>query len=151
MSIKELLFSFQGRIGRKTYWVWNIIYYIMILGFGAGISKLFPAFSYILLPIFLLILLIPDLAITTKRWHDRNKSIYWLGVEHPIDYWPSRNTNDESSSTRPIDTANDDRFDFSDLWPVDFGGVWFLERYCRSEQLRSLSRSKVLGCRTRWT
>ncbi|WP_039974650.1 DUF805 domain-containing protein [Vibrio jasicida] len=84
MSIKELLFSFQGRIGRKTYWMWNIIYYIMILGFGAGISKLFPAFSYILLPIFLLILLIPDLAITTKRWHDRNKSIYWLALNIPL-------------------------------------------------------------------
>ncbi|WP_284210469.1 DUF805 domain-containing protein, partial [Methylorubrum aminovorans] len=62
----------------------NIIYYIMILGFGAGISKLFPAFSYILLPIFLLILLIPDLAITTKRWHDRNKSIYWLALNIPL-------------------------------------------------------------------
>ncbi|EDP57500.1 DUF805 domain-containing protein [Vibrio sp. AND4] len=84
MSIKELLFSFQGRIGRKTYWVWNIIYYILILGFGAGISKLFPQFSYILLPVFLLMLLIPDLAITTKRWHDRDKSIYWLALNIPL-------------------------------------------------------------------
>ncbi|MDW2150753.1 DUF805 domain-containing protein, partial [Vibrio sp. 378] len=36
------------------------------------------------LPIFLLVLLIPDLAITTKRWHDRNKSIYWLGLNIPL-------------------------------------------------------------------
>ena len=61
-----------------------MIYYISIIGFGAGISKLFPAFSYLLLPIFLLVLLIPDLAITTKRWHDRDKSIYWLGLNIPL-------------------------------------------------------------------
>ncbi|EGQ8177021.1 DUF805 domain-containing protein [Vibrio parahaemolyticus] len=84
MSTKELLFSFHGRIDRKTYWIWNVIYYISIIGFGAGISKLFPAFSYLLLPIFLLLLLIPDLAITTKRWHDRDKSIYWLGLNIPL-------------------------------------------------------------------
>ncbi|EGQ7661875.1 DUF805 domain-containing protein [Vibrio parahaemolyticus] len=84
MSTKELLFSFHGRIDRKTYWIWNVIYYISIIGFGAGISKLFPAFSYLLLPIFLLVLLIPDFAITTKRWHDRDKSIYWLGLNIPL-------------------------------------------------------------------
>ncbi|EMA7645084.1 DUF805 domain-containing protein [Vibrio parahaemolyticus] len=84
MSTKELLFSFHGRIDRKTYWIWNVIYYISIIGFGAGISKLFLAFSYLLLPIFLLVLLIPDLAITTKRWHDRDKSIYWLGLNIPL-------------------------------------------------------------------
>ncbi|MDF5538841.1 DUF805 domain-containing protein, partial [Vibrio parahaemolyticus] len=84
MSTKELLFSFQGRIDRKTYWIWNVIYYVSILGFGAGISQLLPTLSYVLLPIFLVVLLIPDLAITTKRWHDRNKSIYWLALNSPL-------------------------------------------------------------------
>lgn len=84
MTLKELLFSFEGRIGRKTYWLWNLCYYICILGFSMGSSKLFPAYSYILLPIFLLILLIPDLAVTTKRWHDRNKSAYWLALNIPL-------------------------------------------------------------------
>ncbi len=84
MLTKELLFSFRGRIGRKTFWIWNVIYYVSILGFGVGISKLFPAVSHLLLPIFLLVLLIPDLAITTKRWHDRDKSIYWLALNIPL-------------------------------------------------------------------
>ncbi|PFG45429.1 uncharacterized membrane protein YhaH (DUF805 family) [Vibrio sp. ES.051] len=84
MSNKELLFSFQGRINRKTYWIWNVIYYVSILGFGVGVNQLFPTFSYLLLPIFLLIILIPDLAITTKRWHDRDKSIYWLALNIPL-------------------------------------------------------------------
>ncbi|CAM2955324.1 DUF805 domain-containing protein [Vibrio mytili] len=84
MLTKELLFSFQGRIGRKTFWIWNVVYYVLIVSFSVGISQLFPAFSYLLLPIFLLILLIPDLAITTKRWHDRDKSIYWLALNIPL-------------------------------------------------------------------
>jgi len=54
------------------------------LGFVTAVSKLFPAYSYILLPIFLLALLIPDLAVTTKRWHDRNKSAYWLALNVPL-------------------------------------------------------------------
>lgn len=61
MSMKDLLLSFKGRIGRKTYWIWNIFYYIAITGFASGISVLFPTYSYILLPIFLLLLVIPDL------------------------------------------------------------------------------------------
>jgi uncharacterized membrane protein YhaH (DUF805 family) len=84
MLTKELLFSFQGRVGRKTFWIWNVIYYVSILGFGVGISKLLPAMYHLLLPIFLLVMLIPDLAITTKRWHDRDKSIYWLALNIPL-------------------------------------------------------------------
>ena len=84
MSMKELLFSFKGRISRKTYWIWNVFYYVAITGFASGISVLFPAYSYILLPVFLLMLVIPDLAVTAKRWHDRNKSNLWLLLNVPL-------------------------------------------------------------------
>jgi len=84
MSMKELLFSFKGRIGRKTFWTWNIIYYVSIFGFASGISVLFPAYAYILLPAFLLFLLVPDLAVTAKRWHDRDKSNMWLLLNIPL-------------------------------------------------------------------
>ena len=84
MSMKELLFSFKGRIGRKAFWTWNVIYYVLIAGFATGISVLFPAYAYILLPVFLLFLLVPDLAITSKRWHDRGKSNLWLLLNIPL-------------------------------------------------------------------
>lgn len=84
MSIKELLFSFQGRVGRKTYWVWNVIYYALIVGFATGINALFPVYAHLLLPVFLLVILIPDLAITAKRWHDRNKTSWWLLLNLPL-------------------------------------------------------------------
>ncbi|OLQ92548.1 hypothetical protein BIY21_11720 [Vibrio ponticus] len=84
MSIKELLFSFQGRIGRKVYWTWNIFYYLLIVGFGIGLNALFPALAHLILPVFLIVVLIPDLAITAKRWHDRGKSSWWLLLNIPL-------------------------------------------------------------------
>ncbi len=84
MSIKELLFSFQGRVGRKVYWTWNLVYYIAIFGFGIGMNVLFPAISHLVLPIFLIAALLPDLAITAKRWHDRGKSNWWLLMNVPL-------------------------------------------------------------------
>ncbi len=84
MSIKELLFSFQGRIGRKTYWTWNIAYYVLIVGFALGMSNLWPSVAHLILPVFLIAVLIPDLAITAKRWHDRGKSSWWLLMNIPL-------------------------------------------------------------------
>ncbi|MCG9598498.1 DUF805 domain-containing protein [Vibrio sp. Isolate25] len=84
MSMKELLLSFQGRVGRKTYWIWNIIYYVLIVGFAAGVNALLPSMAHLLLPLFLIVVLLPDLAITAKRWHDRGKSSWWLLLNVPL-------------------------------------------------------------------
>ncbi|MCC2525647.1 DUF805 domain-containing protein [Vibrio coralliilyticus] len=84
MSMKELLFSFQGRVGRKIYWIWNVVYYTLIVGFAAGMNVLFPSQAHLLLPVFLIVVLIPDLAITAKRWHDRGKSSWWLLLNVPL-------------------------------------------------------------------
>ncbi|WP_117236242.1 DUF805 domain-containing protein [Vibrio maerlii] len=84
MSVKALLFSSQGRINRKTFWMWNAVYYITILGSAVGVNTLFPAYSYLILPVILIALAIPDLVITLKRWHDRNKSAYWLALNIPL-------------------------------------------------------------------
>ena len=74
----QILFSFQGRIPRKTYWMW-----------GVGALLLIAIFFFILLGIlgvkdqttqYLVnaLLLWPSLAITVKRWHDPDKSAWWL-------------------------------------------------------------------------
>ncbi|MDN2480065.1 DUF805 domain-containing protein [Vibrio agarivorans] len=82
--MKELLFSFQGRVGRKTFWLWNVVYYLSIFGFAIGINTLFPSLAHLLLPAFLLLVLIPDLAITAKRWHDRNRPTWFLLLNIPL-------------------------------------------------------------------
>ncbi|MFC5076322.1 hypothetical protein VTH8203_01083 [Vibrio thalassae] len=84
MSFKSLLFSFEGRVGRKIFWIWNVFYYLAIIFFLKGMVELAPQWVNILVPIFLLILLIPDLAITAKRWHDRNRSSWWLLLNIPL-------------------------------------------------------------------
>ena len=84
MSMKDLLFSFQGRIGRKTYWIWNVVYYLMIVGFAMGMNVLAPSIAHLILPVFLIVILVPDLAITAKRWHDRGKSSWWLLLNIPL-------------------------------------------------------------------
>ncbi|MBD1575744.1 MULTISPECIES: DUF805 domain-containing protein [Vibrio] len=85
MSWKQWLFSFQGRIGRQRFWIWNIFYYAVILGMGAFLAQsgLGNMGGYILSAV-VVCLLIPDLAVTAKRWHDRNKSNWWLLLYVPI-------------------------------------------------------------------
>lgn len=84
MSLKTLLFSFLGRVDRQTFWIWNICYYAMIAGFSVVANQLFPDVAHLLLPVFLLLVLVPDLAITAKRWHDRDKSSWWLLLNAPL-------------------------------------------------------------------
>ena len=84
MSIKELLFSFQGRVNRRTFWLWNAFYYVSILAVATLTNKLFPASAGVILPVILVVLIIPDLAITAKRWHDRNKSNLYLLLTLPV-------------------------------------------------------------------
>ncbi len=88
----NLLFSFEGRINRAKFWLvhvavlvveWIVLAIIFVtagmtaadyeqgnikLGWGAGI---------VLLILVVLVVWI-GLAVTAKRWHDRNKSAWWL-------------------------------------------------------------------------
>jgi uncharacterized membrane protein YhaH (DUF805 family) len=85
MSMTQLLFSFQGRLNRKPYWLTNIA-----VGFGAivlvalalvmlGEHKFAEAFATMALVAILYIpLLWVSLALGAKRLHDRNKSAWWL-------------------------------------------------------------------------
>jgi uncharacterized membrane protein YhaH (DUF805 family) len=85
MPLSQLLFSFQGRLNRKPYWmtilataviiILLIVFALMMFGehdFWAGGSLL----------VVLVILYIPliwiSLAIGAKRLHDRDKSAWWL-------------------------------------------------------------------------
>ena len=82
MSRKDILFSFQGRIPRKTYWLSilglmliSILAMLVLSGVGSMISQN----AAIYLPFLIYIPLIwSSLAIQVKRWHDRNKSGWWV-------------------------------------------------------------------------
>jgi len=74
MPPAEVLFSFDGRIGRKTYW----LYHLFVLSLS-----LLTYFHREDLPIPILLIVLPlftwtGLAMAVKRWHDRGKSGWWV-------------------------------------------------------------------------
>ena len=74
----DMLFSFEGRINRRHFWI-----FILAAIAGSLLAALIDLAStgqdtglaYI---VFLLIVLWPSLAIQVKRWHDRDKSGWWV-------------------------------------------------------------------------
>jgi uncharacterized membrane protein YhaH (DUF805 family) len=79
MDLRQLLFSFHGRINRAQYWLSMLIYTIVggILGvIGAVLDQ---NLAYLLLAaVAELAVLVSSLAVFIKRLHDRNKSAWWL-------------------------------------------------------------------------
>jgi uncharacterized membrane protein YhaH (DUF805 family) len=79
----EILFSFKGRIGRQTYWlnylgmmvIFSMIFFALIWALGGQTES--PIFSIMTLVLYIPIIWI-SFALTVKRWHDRNKSGWWL-------------------------------------------------------------------------
>jgi uncharacterized membrane protein YhaH (DUF805 family) len=79
-SLRRLLFAFDGRIGRRTWWLWfvgamlGMGLYITVLLRVAGVS------SHVTEGLVNMLLLWPALALSVKRWHDRGKSGWWVLV-----------------------------------------------------------------------
>jgi len=79
MDIKYLLFSFKGRISRQPFWICTIHLALIILLpalflFDDLSSEEADDFVFIMC----LVLLWPSLAVQVKRWHDRDKSGWWV-------------------------------------------------------------------------
>lgn len=87
MNWKNLLFSFEGRVGRGPYWMFFIV---MLVVFG-GLTALSmmammnaedpsSAGGMASMPMIIAILVLawPSLAIQAKRWHDVDKSAWWI-------------------------------------------------------------------------
>jgi len=89
--MQSLLFSFEGRINRAKFWLVHIVMWVVVLVvFGAilgsaavssdpqaALQSVGLVGGLILLVVYILALWI-GLAIAAKRWHDRNKSAWWI-------------------------------------------------------------------------
>jgi uncharacterized membrane protein YhaH (DUF805 family) len=78
MDYKTLLFSFEGRINRKPYWMFfltviavNIVLVILSMAISEKMGTM-------LMLLFSILVLWSALALQAKRWHDRDKSAWWL-------------------------------------------------------------------------
>ena len=77
MTMKDLLFSFEGRIPRRKYWLAALVQMgIMVVPFGIAAAMESEA-AFIVVGILCLPLIYTGLAVGAKRWHDRNKSGWW--------------------------------------------------------------------------
>ncbi|WP_437891111.1 DUF805 domain-containing protein [Phytobacter sp. V91] len=75
MGIQQWLFSIKGRIGRRDFWLWMVIWV-------AAMAALFYAVDFNLLAsqsaaFMLVCLLWPTACVIVKRLHDRGKSGPW--------------------------------------------------------------------------
>jgi uncharacterized membrane protein YhaH (DUF805 family) len=78
MNFVWLLFSFEGRITRQPFWAFTAASMALVLMpafffFGAG-TKAAETFVNIASLVFVW----PALAVQAKRWHDRDKSAWWI-------------------------------------------------------------------------
>ncbi len=80
VNFKHFYFSFEGRVCRKDYWYYLFIPLIGLTFFTELLKYIFK-FHWAVIDIPLLILVFcPSLAVSVKRWQDRNKSFVWIFI-----------------------------------------------------------------------
>ena len=80
MTLAQTLFSFKGRINRAKWWLMRLLIIVVSVIVGMIFSSLGDAAFIILIP-FSICSIWANLAVNVKRWHDRDKSAWWLLIE----------------------------------------------------------------------
>lgn len=77
MDYKNLLLSFEGRVGRQTYWMCFLAFLgvCIVIGF---VAAMLGGIGVIIELLALIPIIWAGLAIQAKRWHDRDKSAWWI-------------------------------------------------------------------------
>ena len=78
MDYKTLLFSFEGRINRKPYWMFFLAMIVANIIVAVVAGMLGDTLGMIILIPFIIVLIWAGLAVSVKRWHDRDKSGWWV-------------------------------------------------------------------------
>jgi uncharacterized membrane protein YhaH (DUF805 family) len=87
MTLMQKLFSFQGRLRRRDYWLLSflivgVVIVIFMLAGALGVNVAQDSGEAALLQLVAsLVILWPSLAVGVKRCHDRNQSGRWLLME----------------------------------------------------------------------
>jgi uncharacterized membrane protein YhaH (DUF805 family) len=82
--MKTLLLSFEGRIGRKTWWLASLALTVVVLvaqaiPIGLGfVSESLATAGLVVSLVVMLAALWALLALQAKRWHDLDKSAWWI-------------------------------------------------------------------------
>jgi uncharacterized membrane protein YhaH (DUF805 family) len=74
---QPFLLSYEGRINRQRYWAFTLVYlaaYVVTSIIDAIIGSEIGVVSLLLV----LAAIYPSICVTIKRWHDRDKSGWWI-------------------------------------------------------------------------
>jgi uncharacterized membrane protein YhaH (DUF805 family) len=77
-----LLFSFEGRINRKKFWLAVLIYVIFLVVLALLIA--IPKVGWLLAGVGYVGMLVSSVFVAIKRLHDRNKPGWWVAVFYLI-------------------------------------------------------------------
>lgn len=91
MNWSNLLFSFNGRTGRKGFWIVTVLFIVVyLILWGVALAPMMAAaqsgdqaaMANMAMPVWVWIVLLPmiwiSLAVQAKRWHDQDKSAWWI-------------------------------------------------------------------------
>jgi uncharacterized membrane protein YhaH (DUF805 family) len=80
MDYQSLLLSAQGRISRKSYWIGAVIIAVVdfVLYLLIFLTHEHLGFISIILSLFFLVLAYAGICLGIKRFHDRDKSGWWV-------------------------------------------------------------------------
>jgi len=88
ISLRALLFGLEGRIGRRTWWLWAVAMPLGMSLYFTVLLRVAGVAPHATDTVINLVLLWPVLALSVKRWHDRGKSGWWfLVVLIPLIGW----------------------------------------------------------------
>lgn len=74
----KTLFSFEGRAGRMLFWMSLLGFWVVAIVIASMKSVIGEEASVTAILIWALIAIWPLIAIQVKRWHDRDKSGWWI-------------------------------------------------------------------------
>jgi uncharacterized membrane protein YhaH (DUF805 family) len=74
----HLLFAFDGRINRAKFWLGLVSVWVALIIFGGIARATNSSFGWLLFAIVYVGVIWVGLAVSIKRWHDRDKSGWWV-------------------------------------------------------------------------
>ncbi|MDB5800376.1 MAG: hypothetical protein JWL63_1315 [Rhodocyclales bacterium] len=78
LSLKQIWFSFEGRVPRKVFWLYGFLLMLplyAVVGIAFAIS---PKLGLVVAVPLYIVMVWAGFAMQVKRWHDRDKSGWWL-------------------------------------------------------------------------
>jgi uncharacterized membrane protein YhaH (DUF805 family) len=77
-SVLKQYVVFEGRARRKEYWMFSLFNFVIVI--AIGIIESVIGTGGVIYSLYLLLILIPSIAVTIRRLHDTGRSGWWLLV-----------------------------------------------------------------------